>query len=143
MSYTPTNWQTGDTITAEKLNHIEQGLFEAVDSIIILNDKAEPFIVTLTPTAQDLSGTMDKTVAEINAAYEAGKKIVFRVLTGASTYAEALCTNVVKNNDLYPSYGGYTIDVNNNLFIYAWTGYTNEGTKNTYSTTIYPLTPMS
>ncbi|MBQ2175231.1 MAG: hypothetical protein II453_09260 [Alphaproteobacteria bacterium] len=26
MSYEPTNWQTGDTITAEKLNNIEQGM---------------------------------------------------------------------------------------------------------------------
>ena len=24
--YTPTNWQTGDTITAEKMNNIEQGI---------------------------------------------------------------------------------------------------------------------
>lgn len=30
------------------------------------------FIVTLTPTAPDYSGTMDKTVAEINAAHKAG-----------------------------------------------------------------------
>ena len=26
MSYTPTTWQTGDTITAEKLNHMEGGI---------------------------------------------------------------------------------------------------------------------
>lgn len=26
MAYTPTNWQTGDTITAEKLNKMEQGI---------------------------------------------------------------------------------------------------------------------
>lgn len=25
MSYTPTQWATGDTITAEKLNHLEGG----------------------------------------------------------------------------------------------------------------------
>ena len=28
MSYTPTNWQCGDTITAEKLNKLENGLAE-------------------------------------------------------------------------------------------------------------------
>ena len=32
MSYTPTNWQTGDTITAEKLNHMEGGIETAVAS---------------------------------------------------------------------------------------------------------------
>jgi len=26
MNYTPTNWQTGDTVTAEKLNNIENGI---------------------------------------------------------------------------------------------------------------------
>ena len=29
MSYTPTNWTTGDTITAEKLNKMEQGIASA------------------------------------------------------------------------------------------------------------------
>ena len=29
MSYTPTNWQTGDTITAEKLNKMESGIADA------------------------------------------------------------------------------------------------------------------
>lgn len=26
MAYTPTNWQDGDIITADKLNHLEQGI---------------------------------------------------------------------------------------------------------------------
>lgn len=26
MAYTPTTWQTGDLITAERLNHLEQGV---------------------------------------------------------------------------------------------------------------------
>lgn len=29
MSYTPNNWQTGDIITAEKLNNMEQGISSA------------------------------------------------------------------------------------------------------------------
>ena len=32
MSYTPTEWQTGDTITAEKLNNMESGIAGAVVS---------------------------------------------------------------------------------------------------------------
>ena len=31
MSYTPTNWQTGDIITAAKLNNMEQGITSASD----------------------------------------------------------------------------------------------------------------
>ena len=33
MSYTPTEWATGDTITAEKLNKLEQGV--AAGSLIV------------------------------------------------------------------------------------------------------------
>ena len=40
------------------------------------------FIVTLTPTAPDMSGTMDKTGEEITAAYEAGKEIVLQIHDG-------------------------------------------------------------
>lgn len=32
MSYTPTEWSTGDTITAQKLNNIEDGIQEAAQS---------------------------------------------------------------------------------------------------------------
>ena len=32
MSYSPTTWNTGDTITATKLNKIEQGILEASQS---------------------------------------------------------------------------------------------------------------
>lgn len=31
MSYTPTEWETGQTITAEKLNKLEQGVADAGD----------------------------------------------------------------------------------------------------------------
>lgn len=138
MSYTPTNWQTGDTITAEKLNKMESG--------ISANDTAlTPFIVTLTPTAQDFSGTMDKTVAEIYAAYQSGKKIVFRILMGASVYMEVDCTARFANGgQVYPSFNAFIVtDSPSDMIICAWTGTTDDGTKNTYSTIIYPLTPMS
>lgn len=100
------------------------------------------FIVTLTPTAQDFSGTMDKTVSEINAAYEAGQEIVFRVYAAAGTYNEVDCTIRYKAGDHpYPSFNAYLVDSTNNVFIFAYTGTTDDGTKQTYSTTIYSLTP--
>ena len=42
MSYTPTNWQTGDTITAEKMNNIEQGIQNAQNVAVVSLD-AEGF----------------------------------------------------------------------------------------------------
>lgn len=135
MSYTPTNWQTGGTITAEKLNNMEGGIENANN----------PFIVNCTPTAADYSGVMDKTVAEIDAAYRAGRRIVFRLLTGADTYQDVSLNDVGKGNRVYPSFNAIcSISANNadTLFL-AFTGITDDGTQNTYATKIFPLTPMS
>lgn len=134
MSYTPTEWQTGDTITAEKLNNMEQGI----------ENSNSPFIVTLTPTAQDFSGVMDKTCGEIDAAYRAGKTIVFKIYKDqnggylATKNVRAIwgagATNFGFDADaLIDGVGLITVSTGGNPAS-DWT---------TYSTTIYPLTPMS
>lgn len=133
MSYTPTNWQTGDTITAEKLNNMEDGIEKA----------SNPFIVTLTPTALDYSGTMDKTVGEINAAYEAGKDILFRVLTSANYYVDVPMSFASELGYAFKDFGATIILPSQNVMIAAETLATDDGTKRTYSTAVYPLTPMS
>lgn len=35
MSYEPTNWQTGDIVTAKKLNNMESGISSAGNTLII------------------------------------------------------------------------------------------------------------
>lgn len=136
MSYTPTNWQAGDTITAEKLNNMENGIENANN----------PFLVTLTPTAQDYSGTMDKTVAEINEAYESGRKIVFRFMVNSTDYIDALCTTrgPVGGWD-YPAFKGYIFTDNPfDCVIVVQAGPDSEpATRDGYFTTIYPLTAYS
>ena len=102
------------------------------------------FIVTLTPTALDYSGTMDKTVAEIDAAYKAGQQVVFRVMTGAATASEADVTSRFSNSNYdYDAYEAVIVDTTNNLFIRATTTATNDGTNQTYSTKVYTLTPAT
>lgn len=54
MAYTPTVWETGDVITAEKLNKAEQGIAAANADILIV-------------TASE--GTLDKKFSEIYSAY--------------------------------------------------------------------------
>lgn len=62
MSYTPTTWTTGDTITASAMNKIEQGIANAGGGgALIVN-------VTLINGSQ----TMDKTYAEIYNAFKDG-----------------------------------------------------------------------
>ena len=132
MSYTPTTWQTGDTITAEKLNHMESGI-ENVN---------EPFIVTLTPTAQDYSGTMDKTVAEINEAYTAGQDIWFKVFYDqVGSYVNIPAC--VQHGSGATTEGFFATVCFTNMLIVATTGKNPPPDRTTYSTAVYSLTPMS
>ena len=133
MSYTKKAWTAGQKVKSADLNNMETGI----------DNSANPFIVTLTPTAQDYSGTMDKTVAEITEAYEAGKRIVFKVLFYNDVmYADGNSV-YYKNDEDYPSVGGYVIYLTMNALIYFFVQNTSDGTKQTYVTTIYPLTPMT
>ena len=134
MSYTKKTWASGDTVTSSALNNMEGGIDAA----------ANPFVVTLTPTAQDFSGTMDKTVAEITAAYQAGKQIVFKMYTSETSFIEVPVSLVGYDSIYtYPSFETSVIQISNNLLIYAHTNVTDFGTDNGYATTIYILTPMS
>ena len=101
------------------------------------------FIVTLTPTSLDYSGTMDKTVAEINEAYEAGQEIVFRIYATATLYYDLPCSNVEANsaND-YLIMGAFGI-MNDLLILFKTDDQDGDGTGQTYTTAIYALTPAS
>lgn len=118
---------------------------ETIDKILeVANNPHPKFVVALTPTAEDYSGTMDKTVAEINAAYEAGMEIVFRTILGENSYMDVDCTaRYFEGGYTYPSFNGFILNSDNNIFIFAFTGVTNDGTKQTYATVIYSLTPAS
>ena len=104
--------------------------------------QTDDFIVTLTPTALDYSGTMDKTVAEIDAAYKAGRKIVFRILTGQDAYMEAVVTFVtVYGGTTYPMFEAFA--TMNEKFIGIFNEVTQDGTSMAYHTEIYALTPAT
>lgn len=98
------------------------------------------FIVTLTPTALDYSGTMDKTVAEINAAYEAGMEIVFRIFASATFYYDIVATvSSFGASDDAKRFSGFGILSDNLVQII-----TPVGEENTYyGTYVYSLTPAS
>jgi len=82
MYYTKTNWKTGDTITADKLNHIEDGIAEG----------SSGGNITFFPLTYD--GTYYNTTASYNDVYQAmengvvffkstleNTRISFRVIT--------------------------------------------------------------
>ena len=129
MSYTPNTWQTGDTVTAEKLNHMETG----IDNV------ANPFIVTLTPTAQDYSGVTDRSNREVYDAYVAGRQIVAALNLGTEVEIIPAYVTVVEQEQKARV---ETFALTDNLFVLIQQFYSGEP-QAPYGTTIYPLTPMS
>lgn len=65
MNYEPTNWQSGDTVTAEKLNHIEQGIVGGGG-------------VVVTATYRNGETTFDVTAEEAYEALKSGKRVVVK-----------------------------------------------------------------
>lgn len=87
MSYEPTNWQTGDVVTSQKLNKLEQGVADA-------GGGGGVYKVTLAydEDADDGSYISDKTIAEIIAAYNSGAVVVFDPEGFSPSLARALVT---------------------------------------------------
>ena len=68
MSYTPTEWKSGDTVTSAKLNKMEQGINTAINSGNVL-------MVNVTYDDED-NATLDKTWKEIYDAMLIGSVII-------------------------------------------------------------------
>lgn len=121
MAYTPTEWQTGDIVTAEKLNKLENGVADSSGGILAVNLILE----------EDSSvPSLDKTYAEIASAIENNKQVVVfnklsPILTGITAHpvysvggddeytvrvlamiglGVGLATYVAEEEDAYPIY---------------------------------------
>ena len=97
------------------------------------------FVVTLTPTSQDFSGTMDKTPQEINSAVQNEKRIIFAIPSfGGMVEATQFLHD--QSTGLYMAYANLTFDPGTGtaLIIIG-----SDPNASTYHTSIYPLTPMS
>lgn len=70
MSYTPTEWKTGDVITAEKLNNIENGVVNA----------KEVAVFEFTPNGAEV--TTDCTPQDVADAYDSGKVCFAKITRG-------------------------------------------------------------
>lgn len=127
MSYTPTTWAMGDTVTSAKLNNMETGIATG----------ANPFVVTLTPTALDYSGTMDKTPAEIDAAVQGGRRILLSI---PSLNAAVECSQFILVDGLYSAHANIVYNPGNvDLLMHIGTNVSAQ----TYDVTAFILTPMS
>lgn len=64
MAYTKNNWQTGDVITAEKLNHMEDGIANSGGLLVWIYGEGS-------------NKVFDKTAREVFTALESGKNVTF------------------------------------------------------------------
>ena len=91
MSYEPTQWSAGDTVTSAKLNKIEQG---------IVSNSNEPLIVTL--QKEGVVQTFNKTWKEVHDAFMAGRPIIVEFDSGYETfYSHVICVRTLDDNSSY------------------------------------------
>ena len=67
MSYTPTEWSSGDTITAAKMNKLEQGVANA-GGVVVIHE-------TITHDGDRTTHTLDHTAQEIYDLLAAGNMV--------------------------------------------------------------------
>ena len=73
MSYTPTNWKAGDTVTSAKLNKMEQGIANAEGANILVahlinsteDEEIKAPLKAVGSNIPTISGTLDVTLGEI------------------------------------------------------------------------------
>lgn len=68
MSYTPTEWETGDIVSSQRLNKLEEGVKDAYEMLNVGN---------VTIDLGSITGTLDKTWQEIFDAVSAGNICYF------------------------------------------------------------------
>jgi hypothetical protein len=97
-----------------------------------------PFIVELVPTAQDFSGTMNRTPQEITEAYNAGRSIVFKILASPTLayYVQATLSSIAASDEA-AQFAGYGI-ITERFVVFE-----TDVSMQTYSTAIYQLTPAT
>ncbi len=79
MSYSEYTWQTGETITAEKLNNLEEGIQDALDCC---GGASESDVFYVTVSFDGSSFVADKTNAEIWDAVTQDKSVKLKISMG-------------------------------------------------------------
>ena len=82
MAYTKTVWETGDVITAAKLNNAEDGI-EAANAVTFKY---------ITATYADAAFTVSDTYANVKAAYLAGSIVFCNIVVSDTIMATCLAT---------------------------------------------------
>ena len=113
MSYTKTTWQTGDTITAEKLNKIEDQVAANEEAISQIDTSL--MTVTYTYNNETERYTTQATFGEVLEAFEDGVTVIFVTETegdGTASHISGLVNSVswgYNGNDEQPYVGSVSV----------------------------------
>ena len=91
MSYIPTNWKTGDIVTSEKLNHIEDGITNSESVFFVRGARVDE--------SGNLIGTLDKTWQEIHDAMQ--NQICIVIVADGDTCLHARIMGVREQDSSY------------------------------------------
>lgn len=98
MAYEKQTWECGETITAEKLNHIEDGIASASSggggTLVVKFDRIEG-------SFPNLRTVYDKTWNEVSSALENNMRVVVRPETPPGILNELPVISVLLENDTY------------------------------------------
>lgn len=94
--YTKQTWKTGDVITEEKLNHMEEGIASG-----------GVFVVGGTYDESTTTTTLDKTYKEIVDAFNAGQNVILKSFDGGETSISPLVSYGTDKNTLIVRFISY------------------------------------
>ena len=99
MSYTKNSWSTGDTITAAKLNHLEQGVYDTDAAAAAAGPLLVPFTVTVDGEG-NMSASTEADYAAVRAQAVAGRTVVAGVTGPGGRTIRVQCLGI-NETDLF------------------------------------------
>ena len=121
MSYSKTTWANGDTITAEKLNNIENGIVANETAAV----DAMPYDVEFAVTESEgtYSATTEAVLATVVADAVANKPVRAKlVMDGVAQYLALTTVVPASGEEILVFSGGTAIDDSPVLLLLVWTG---------------------
>ena len=97
MAYTKQTWQTGEVITADKLNYMEDGIAESPNITVV------HFIIDYEQSP--VAVTADKTFSELKTAIENGV-----VILGVDADGQTYTTSVIYTNNMFDCISFYMVN---------------------------------
>lgn len=111
MAYTKNTWKTGDIVSSQKLNHMEDGIANSENVFIVGG-------VMLDDDGEINSGTLDKTWQEIHDAMQS--KIAVAVVTDGDNVFQWMIDSVFYNSEN----AKYVVKIGSKYFVtYAKNGH--------------------